>query len=148
MTRPPRVALVLGVAGLAPFVWGALTALVPVLARFTTDLLTARLAGVGLLVDYGVIVLCFMAGALWGFAARAGKRAAYALSVLPALWVLFAVGDDPRDALRALMLGFVGILALDAYFWLRRYAPDWWIAMRLGLTAVVIPCLALGLYHG
>ncbi|PQO23146.1 DUF3429 domain-containing protein [Rhodobacteraceae bacterium WD3A24] len=148
MTTPPRAALVLGVAGLAPFVWGALTALMPVLARFTTDLVNARLAGVSLLVDYGVVILCFMSGALWGFASRRTDRTAFALSVVPALWVLLAVGDDPREALRALMLGFVGILVLDAYFWVRRYAPEWWIALRLGLTAVVVPCLALGLYHG
>ncbi len=148
MSAPPRAALILGVAGLAPFVWGALTALIPALARPTSDLLAARLSGVPLLVDYGVIILCFMGGALFGLAARSGERVALGLSVLPALWVLFAVGAAPEAALRSLIIGFGGILAIDAYLWMRRQAPGWWMPLRLGLTAVVVPCLAIGLYHG
>lgn len=148
MTGIPRAALVLGLAGLAPFVWGAASALLPVIARPINSIAGARFSGLELLVDYGVIILCFMGGALWGFAARGSDRLSYVFGVLPALWVLFSVGESPQDALRALIGGFIGILLLDLYFWVRRLAPRWWMALRLILTAVVVPCLVLGLYHG
>lgn len=148
MTAVPRAALIIGLAGLLPFLWGTLSALLPALARPVTNLTSQRFAGTELLVDYGVIILCFMSGALWGFAARGGSTLAHALSVLPALWVLFFIGDTPQQGLRTLLGGFVGTLLLDAYFWLRRYAPGWWMALRLVLTSVVVPCLVLGLYYG
>lgn len=148
MNAVPRAALVLGLAGLLPFIWGMLSALMPFLARPVAELLGARFVGVPLLVGYGVVILCFMSGALWGFAARSSSQLAYGLSILPALWAFLAVSGTGKDALRALLVGFVAILLLDAFFWLRRYAPSWWIGLRLALSAVVVLCLVIGLYYG
>ena len=148
MTNIPRAALIIGLAGLLPFLWGTLSALLPALARPVTNLTAQRFAGTELLVDYGVIILCFMSGALWGFAARGGSTISFALSVVPVLWVLLFLGETPQQDLRTLIGGYLGILLLDAFFWMRRYAPGWWMALRLVLTAVAVPCLVLGLYYG
>jgi hypothetical protein len=69
-----------------------------------------------IMLRYGIIILAFMSGVLWGFATNASGRMAtlaYGLSVLPALWAFFtAVGPTPQ-ALGALIPGFSGLLALD-----------------------------------
>jgi hypothetical protein len=81
--RIPAPALLLGLAGLIPFVWAALLAL-QVFA--VPDLPIPKvLLGDGqlLMIRYGGIILPFMSGVLWGFATNAhGKQAvaAYALS--------------------------------------------------------------------
>jgi hypothetical protein len=102
-----------------------------------------------IMLRYGIIILAFMSGVLWGFATNAsGKMAAvaYGLSVLPALWAFFtAVGPTPQ-ALGALIPGFYGLLALDYYFWRAGLAPPWWLRLRLPLTAVVMVTLGIGIY--
>ena len=96
------------------------------------------------LLNYGQIILAFMSGVLWGFATRAkGGRAAlgYTLSVLPALWVFFTVGAGAASSAGFLIAGFVGLLALDWVFWRQALAPEWWMRLRIMLTAVVVICL-------
>ncbi len=140
----PPAALWLGLAGLLPFLWGAATTLNEGLAAWGLWAAGPRLTGVPLVLGYGVIILAFMSGVLWGFAARAPGPAGvyYALSVLPALWALFSVGGDTIASLRFLTLGYIGLFALDVLFALRRFAPDWWLQLRLLLTLVVLACLA------
>jgi hypothetical protein len=144
----PRPALILGLAGLLPFVWGAATALSAPLADMGRGILGQRLVGQPGLIAYGTVILCFMSGVLWGFAARAAPQRAlpYALSVLPALWVFFLVGGGPTAALVSLLLGFVAMLVFDLQFVLWGLAPGWWMRLRLILTAVAAACLAAGLY--
>jgi hypothetical protein len=144
----PRPALLLGLAGLLPFLWGAATSLSPELADWGRGLVGQRLVGQPGLVAYGTVILCFMSGVLWGFAARAEPQRAmpYALSVLPALWVFLAVGGGAESALSALLLGFVALLVFDLQFRLWGLAPDWWMRLRLILTAAVVACLGAGLY--
>lgn len=145
MTSIPRPALALGLAGLLPFLWGALTLAAPPLASYAP---APRLAGVAVLVAYGTVILCFMAGVLWGFAARGAAELqwkGYALSVLPALWAFFAVTSGPQ-ALSALLVGFLALLACDAQFGAWGLTPRWWMRLRLMLTAVVAACLAVGLW--
>lgn len=146
MTQIPRSALVLGLAGLVPFVWGAATLWSDGLAQAGLDLFGPRFIGPYVQLQYGTIILAFMSGVLWGFATRAeGGVAAsgYALSVLPALWAFFFVGGGPVSAAIYLAAGFVALLALDWMFWNQGLAPDWWMRLRIGLTAVVVACLAL-----
>ena len=71
MNRIPPAALLLALAGLIPFLWGAL--LVLGLTSGADWSLPAVLTGDGrlLMVRYGGIILPFMAGVLWGFATRA-----------------------------------------------------------------------------
>ncbi len=144
MSRIPVVPLLLGLAGLIPFAWGAATMTWDGLAAQTAVRLGPRFVGPYVQLAYGTVILSFMAGVLWGFATRAqGSVAAtgYALSVLPALWAFFFVGGGPVSAATYLMFGFVGILGLDWLFWRQGLAPAWWMSLRLILTAGVLACL-------
>lgn len=145
----PLAPLVLGLAGLLPFVWGALTVLSPALADWARATLSPRLAGQYVLAAYGIVILSFMSGVLWGFATRAEGALAtkgYALSVLPALWTFFMVGGGPQAALSALLVGFLGVFTLDVQFARWGLVPAWWLRLRALLTAVVFMCLLVGLY--
>jgi hypothetical protein len=140
----PRSALILGLAGLIPFVWGGLTVLAPDLADWSAARLGARFTGPYVGLAYGTVILAFMSGVLWGFATKAeGTDAAlgYGLSVIPALWAFFMVGGGPVSAAINLMAGFVGLLALDWHFWRAGLAPAWWLRLRVGLTAAVLASL-------
>lgn len=139
----PRSALVLGLAGLIPFVGLALIGLagVPTPVQGREDLILLR---------YGIVILSFMSGVLWGFATKASGRAAalgYGLSVIPALWAFFTTMGPTPQAMAMLMLGFVGLLGLDWYFWRQGLAPQWWMRLRLILTTGVLASLAIGLYQ-
>lgn len=145
MTSIPRVPLLVGLAGLLPFLWGVLTLHSEETARLTLDTVGPRFTGPFVMLQYGTIILSFMSGVLWGFATKAqGAVAAsgYALSVVPALWAFFFVGGGPVSAAIYLIAGFVGLLGLDWMFWRQGLAPDWWMLLRLLLTAVVVVCLA------
>jgi len=149
MSGIPRSALLLGLAGLLPFVWGALTVLSPGLADWARAALSPRLAGPYVLSAYGIVILSFMSGVLWGFATKAeGPLAAkgYALSVLPALWTFFMVGGGPQAALSALLAGFLGVFLLDVIFARWALVPAWWLPLRTVLTVGVTACLLVGLY--
>ena len=141
----PRAPLLLGLAGVLPFAWGALTTWFP---GFAPGWLPQRLVGPYAQVFYGSVILSFMSGVLWGFATKAKGRAATigcAVSVLPALWVAFLVGGGWERSSLVLIAGFVGLLALDAGFARRGLAPGWWLRLRLLLTGLVVICLALPL---
>jgi hypothetical protein len=139
----------LGLAGLLPFLWGAL-----LVVGFTGGMdrwLPQTLSGDGrlIMIRYGGIILPFMSGVLWGFATKAeGRQAAvaYALSVLPALWWFFMPGTGYTSALINLASGFGGLLFLDYAFQRWALAPPWWMALRLQLSSVVLACIALGLW--
>lgn len=150
MTRIPPTALILGLSGLIPFVWGAATVLSPDLLAFSQGMFGRRLTAHVVLQGYGVVILCFMSGVIWGFATRAAGRIAatgYALSVLPALWAFFfGLSPWPPTALVALGAGFVALLMIDWMFWSQGLAPPWWMRLRLILTGVVVPCLAVGAF--
>lgn len=146
----PRAALLLGLAGVVPFAWGALTALAPALGDWSLGMVGQRFTGRALLLLYGTIILSFMSGAVWGFATRAGGQGRdggrgthagvlYALATLPALWAL-AMGFSTL----ALALGFALLLLLDRHAQAAGLAPPWWMALRLLLTALVVPCLLAG----
>lgn len=140
----PKAALLLGLAGLIPFLWGAATLLNTDLGIWGVRTLGPRFAGPFVLLNYGSIILAFMSGVLWGFATKAsGERAAigYALSTLPALWVFFTVGAGPTSSAIYLIAGFAGLLALDWTFVRQGLAPFWWMRLRLLLTVVVVACL-------
>jgi hypothetical protein len=143
VTRIPLAPLLLGLAGVLPFAWGALTILLPGLGDWSLDVLGVRFTGRTLLVLYGTIILCFMSGTIWGFATRAeGRHAAvlYTLSTAPALWAL-ALGFSTV----MLALGFLALLLLDRHAQRAGLAPPWWMRLRLLLTALVVPCLLVGL---
>ncbi len=146
MTRIPTAPLALGLAGLIPFVWGALTILSPPLTTWTQANLGARFSGAFLLLSYGIVILCFMSGVLWGFAAHArGTRAAigFALSVMPALWAFFMTGQGPTSDGVNLIVAFLAVLLIDFQFSRWSLTPDWWMPLRFLLTAIVVLCLGV-----
>ncbi|MBS1302219.1 DUF3429 domain-containing protein [Loktanella sp. SALINAS62] len=138
MFRIPTGPLVLGLAGLLPFLWGALTALVPSLGEWAMLTLGGRFTAPFVQLSYGAIILSFMSGVLWGFATRQGGLLPYALSVIPALWAFFMVGGGPTAAGINLCAGFLGLLLLDWQFAKAGLAPAWWMQLRTLLTAIVV----------
>lgn len=147
----PRAATALGFAGLIPFLWGALTVLVPPLGAGVTGILGERMVGVPVLIGYGTVILCFLGGVLWGFATRAGPELqwkAFGVSVLPPLWVFLAVGGTPAASLSALLVGFFAMLSLDLQFGQWKLVPPWWIGLRIVLTLVTLVCLGIGFAFG
>jgi hypothetical protein len=148
MTQIPRPALLLGLAGLIPFLWSAATQLSPALAGWAGNFLSPMFLGAVVGLTYGTVILSFMSGVLWGFATKAdGTQAAiaYGLSVIPALWVFVMVTDASDNSTIFLAAGFVGLLLLDAMYSAWGLAPGWWLRLRVMLTVVVLGCLAISL---
>jgi hypothetical protein len=146
--RIPRPALLLGLAGLIPFLWSAATHLSPALASWAGQMLSPMYVGAYVGLTYGTVILAFMSGVLWGFATKTeGREAtlAYTLSVIPALWVFFMVSDASDTSSIFLAAGFVGLLLLDATFQAWGLAPRWWLRLRVMLAVVVLACLAIPL---
>lgn len=146
--RIPRPALVLGLAGLVPFLWSAATHLSPTLSAWAAQVLSPMFLGAYVGLTWGTVVLAFMSGVLWGFATRAeGREAAiaYTLSVIPALWGFVMVSDASDTSAIFLAAGFTGLLLLDATFQAWGLAPRWWLRLRVMLTVVTLACLAIPL---
>jgi hypothetical protein len=143
--RIPRPALLLGLAGLIPFLWSAATHLFPTLAGWAGQFLPPMFIGAYVGLTWGTVILSFMSGALWGFATRGEAAMPYLLSVIPTLWVFFMVTDASANSTIFLAAGFVGLLLLDAMYTAWGLAPRWWLRLRVMLTVVVLACLALPL---
>ena len=139
----------LGLAGLIPFLWGAASTLSPDLQVWGTTRLGPGLVGPFVQLSYGIVILSFMSGVLWGFATKAdGAQAAagYGLSVIPALWAFFMTGGGPVAAGMNLIFGFAGLLILDLAFSRWGLTPPWWMALRTLLTVVVVACFSVGVF--
>lgn len=149
----------LGLAGTIPFVIGAILSFTPEIAMGLLSLSapTAQLLGPLILFAYGTVIFAFMAGVLWGFAAKAPQEQAgtyYVLSVIPAIAMFFLglygafgpiIGLEPLTLL-PMLVAFVVLLALDFVFLRAGLAPEWWMKLRLPITAIVSACLFVG-YH-
>lgn len=144
MLQIPKAPLLLGLAGLLPFFGGAATVIWPL--DSTGPL--ATLNGHAILTFYGITILAFMSGVLWGFATQSPAAIAaqgYALSVLPALWGFFTLFvSDEAMRLLALAVGFLALLPLDRRARSLKEAPEWWLTLRVLLTGVVFLCLMVG----
>ena len=140
----PRAPLLLGLAGVIPFAWGAATVLAPSLGVWGIENLGSRFVGPYVQLFYGAIILAFMSGVLWGFATKATGASGYVLSVIPALWAFFMTGGGASAASLNLIVGFLGLLLLDWHFWNLGSAPEWWFKLRVLLTSLVIVCLLPG----
>lgn len=145
-TAIPRGPLLLGLAGLIPFLWGAVSTLYPGLAIWGQQTMGSRFVGPYVQLSYGAIILAFMSGVLWGFATKADGWQAYTLSVIPALWGFLMVGGGPVSASINLAVGFLGLLLLDLHFARQGLAPAWWMPLRILLTTIVVLCLIPGMF--
>jgi len=145
-TQIPSAPLWLGLAGVLPFVWGALSAWNGELARTVADWLGTGFIGRSLQLTYGAVILSFMSGVLWGFACKAVKPKAallFSLSTLPALWAAFLLASAAPMQPILLIVGFAALFCLDIMFFRYRLTPDWWLKLRALLTALVLACLAI-----
>ena len=127
----PVPAATLGFAGLLPFV---------VLAVLAIALPEARVAWVErLLVGYAAIILSFMGGCRWGFAAAGlgdgPTHRQFTFAVAPALYAWVAGQLDFELAALALAVGFVALYVADRALARGLGAPAWWPVLRLPLTA-------------
>jgi hypothetical protein len=152
VSRVPFPALFLGGAGLIPFAYG-----VALLFTEPGDLLGFGLiepspaGGVKLLQDFGAIILGFMGGCLWGFASaqdRAPSLVFLTATIVPAFIAFIAIQPDPALSCVWLAFGFVILQGIDVVFQRAGVTPDYWLSLRLPLTAGVMTCLLVGALHG
>ena len=144
----PTGALILGLSGVLPFAWGAVTLLSEEAFNFGIENFGARFVGPLIQLSYGVIILCFMSGVLWGFATKMDEKngsLGYILSVLPALWAFLSRGRGPISDTISLIVGFLAVLLIDRHFYLLKLTPLWWMNLRTPLTFLVISLLGLGI---
>ena len=144
----PTGALILGLSGVLPFAWGAVTLLSEEAFNFGIENFGARFVGPLIQLSYGVIILCFMSGVLWGFATKMDEKngsLGYILSVLPALWAFLSMGRGPISDTISLIVGFLAVLLIDRHFYLLKLTPLWWMNLRIPLTFLVISLLGLGI---
>ncbi|GAA3860733.1 DUF3429 domain-containing protein [Celeribacter arenosi] len=148
--RPPFVPLILTAAGAVPFVIGAAISRLDTTQTFGAITLSPT-DGPTLLAAYGVVILAFMSGILWGFATTTARKTGYFLSVIPSLFAfffgtfhVFSLAVTLQLLLMWLAAGFAIVLALDAWFWRQGLAPVWWLSLRIPVSVVVVTCLLIG----
>ncbi|TCZ55380.1 DUF3429 domain-containing protein [Roseicella aquatilis] len=143
MDQPlPRPALWLGLAGLLPFLAGALLAW------------TAPEAWRGIalqaLAAYGAVILSFLGAVHWGLALRAPASEAGAaaprlwLGVLPSLLGWVALLLTPRPGLILLALGLLGTAAVETRAAARGLLPPDYLRLRWVLSLGASACLLAG----
>ena len=145
----PKAPLWLGLAGLLPFIWGAASHANPNLAAWGTNWAGIGFVGLAVQTTYGAVILSFMSGVLWGFATKTHSQTAawcYVLSVSPALWAFFLMSIPTAQTGPYLIAGFLELFILDIVFFQLQLTPNWWLRLRLLLTAIVLTCLLLPLW--
>jgi len=133
----PRPAAWLGTAGLVPFFAGAAAVwLAPEGYSYA-----ARAA----LIGYGAVILAFMGGCRWGFAAMTRdwthRWSAYLSAVLPALYAWLATMAPWPWPGPLLAFGFAALLRADTALTLAGGAPPWWPRLRWPLTLGAVAAL-------
>ena len=148
MKKIPNSALILGLSGLIPFFWGAVTSLDFVVENLKLMGLSEEYMGPRINLIYGTIILAFMSGVLWGFAANVGDKrrpVGLILSVFPALWAFFTFNGTLINPFMSLIIGFLGVFAIDVRFYYWQLTPEWWLSLRSILTLCVIIFLSVNL---
>jgi hypothetical protein len=137
--RIPAPYAVPGAAGLLPFVAGAAAAWLGPAADRSVVLYW--------LAAYAAVILAFVGALHWGaamMAAAAPRRdqwLASLWSVTPALVAWTALQLPTRTGLAVMAGTFVLQYAMDRRLARRHAVPEWFLPLRLRLTAVVVLCL-------
>jgi hypothetical protein len=150
--RLPPLALLLGAAGLVPFLGLGIAALATGNPIEADRYLLA-------LVGYGAVVLAFLGGVHWGFVLHpaalpegmtAGERrdaARLGLGVLPSLigWaaLLTPLLGVPEVGLALLIVGYLATLAGEVQLRRRALMPSGYMKLRWVLSAVVVLILVV-----
>ena len=134
-TRPPKLALGLGLAGLIPFITGALGLWV------TPE--TWRERVLEELLAYAALILAFMGAIHWGLAMRADEHSSkapiqLALSVVPPLLGWVGLSLPINLALPVFFVAFATLYFADLWAVRHGLAPVWYPALRKPLSIVVI----------
>jgi hypothetical protein len=152
MTRIPIPALTVGYAGLVPFVYAVLMLFSEAGTWPTLGFVpSSPEGGMHMLERFGAAILGFMGGCLWGFASAPGRAPTLPLlvaSAAPAFLAFMAIKDNPALSCIWLAFGFVVLQAIDVAFQRVGVAPDYWLSLRLPLTAGVMACLLAGALYG
>jgi hypothetical protein len=141
----PNAPLLLSLAGLAPFFWGALTLANTDLMAWGQMWLGKGLVGAQVQISYSAVIMSFMSGVLWGFSTKTTQLKAafcYTLSVLPALAVFFLISTNSENKIEFLMVGFGLLIVLDLIFSRLDLTPSWWLRLRISITFLVILSLS------
>ena len=146
-TRIPATALLLGLAGLIPFVAGAAAQWRPI------PLLDAE-GGLKLVVIYGAIILSFLGGIEWGLALRdehgteSTRVIALGLSTVSSLaaWAVLWLPSPTWQVGAALGL-FVAVWGADEWMAGRGLLPTWFVDLRTAVSAIVAAILAVALWR-
>ncbi|MEM6490627.1 MAG: DUF3429 domain-containing protein [Pseudomonadota bacterium] len=139
----PKPARVLGLAGVIPFAAGALAVWVAP-AEYQFAAFTAQTL-------YAAVILSFLGGVQWGFAAAGlGPGAGpswerLGWSVLPSLLGWAALFLDPTAKVAVLMLGFLAAFMIDRRWTQLGRCPPWYARLRRDLTALVTLSLGVSL---
>jgi hypothetical protein len=90
---------------------------------------------------YGLLILSFMAGTLWGQMIDQSvkvKRIAIASNAITlAAWFAFLLAD-PAIILTIITAGFVMLYALEVFVMRHLERPDYYLTLRLRVTALVV----------
>ena len=136
-SKIPTPALVLGVAGLAPFFAGAV-------GLWLFDSAPRREATLQLLLTYCAVILAFMGAIHWGMVmirSEYATRGPMIRAVLPALLAWAALALPPLASMAAFLIGFPAVLAMDLHAVNSGLAPRWYRRLRIPLTLAVVACL-------
>ncbi len=136
-TGLPKLAYLLGAAGLVPFIGCGIAAVSP-----------GAWHGLALqaLIAYGAVILAFLGGVHWGFALQPGQsvlvRSRLALGVVPSLvgWVAVVVAPvvSAELALVLLILGLFGTIATERSWARKGLLPGGYMVLRWALSVVVV----------
>ena len=136
-TRPPHLAWLLGLAGLIPFISGAL-------GIWITPMSWRPLVLAALL-DYAAVILAFMGAIHWGLAMRAEQddlraQMQLGMSVIPPLvgWATVSFGLPVVLAIPLFVVAFIGLYLADLRAVRLGLAPIWYRPLRRVLTVVVV----------
>ena len=152
MSRIPFPVAFLGFFGLVPFVYGVLLLFATTGSLPTVGIVdSSPEGGAELLERFGAIILAFMGGCLWGFASAPGRTPTMPIlfaTIIPAFIALIALRPDPALSCVWLAFGFVALQAIDVLLHRAGVTPEYWLSLRLPLTAGVMACLLLGAMYG
>lgn len=127
-----KIALMLMCAGALPFVATA------VLSLFNAGDVRGFQAD-HIAVAYGAVIISFLGGIRWGDAISKGPIATLILSVAPSLAGFFSLLINNYNATMILIIAFAAQAAWD--FLSPGTLPNWFIRLRMIISATVILCL-------
>lgn len=144
MNAIPAPARFFGLAGLLPFVFGALLCWV----SMPESVAAFGMNGPFLLSAYGAVILSFLGGIRWGVAMQTNTMmnewAVVAWAMVPSLVGWFALLMPALIGLPLLGLGFVLQVSIDAQSTRRGLTPAWFLTLRIILTSGALLSLATG----